>query len=306
MLYGISNALNRAIFNFQCRRVFDTPAAPLARDSDLAVLTLLQHKDVMMAALAFKSFAQHAPVGAFFIVDDGTLTQRDRGLLKEHLPGVTFLDRAAYVSPHCPTGGCWERLLAIADVSKSRYVIQLDSDTLTLAPIPEVCEAARSNTSFAISTWDDQEIEGMRERQQHAARLVAESDGKAHIQVVAEANFDKLTEFRQLRYLRGCAGFSGFGKGSVDHSFIENISAEMFSALGDRWAEWGSEQVMSNIVVANCPKALPLPHPKYCDCTRMSSEKTVFVHFIGTCRFSANIYAKHASRFLRQKSENPV
>ncbi len=57
-------------------------------------------------------------------------------------------------------------------------------------------------------------------------------------------------------------------------------------------AEWGSEQVMSNIVVANVPSAVVLPHPKYADCHKMEPGVTQFIHFIGSCRFDGGNYAR--------------
>jgi hypothetical protein len=66
----------------------------------------------------------------------------------------------------------------------------------------------------------------------------------------------------------------------------------MRAAIGDRWHEWGSEQVMSNIVIANIPGAIVLPHPKYADCHKMKQGVTEFIHFIGSCRFDGGNYAR--------------
>ena len=65
----------------------------------------------------------------------------------------------------------------------------------------------------------------------------------------------------------------------------------MASLLGVRWAEWGSEQVMSNIAVANSPRVTVLPHPRYCDCQHITID-TAFIHFIGDCRFQGDTYRK--------------
>jgi hypothetical protein len=65
----------------------------------------------------------------------------------------------------------------------------------------------------------------------------------------------------------------------------------MHAAIGGRWSEWGSEQVMSNIVVANIERAIVLPHPKYADCHKMQQGVTEFIHFIGSCRFDDGNYA---------------
>jgi hypothetical protein len=49
---------------------------------------------------------------------------------------------------------------------------------------------------------------------------------------------------------------------------------------------------MSNILVANAPGAVVLPHPKYADCRKMKLDSTAFVHFIGSCRFEGGVYAR--------------
>ena len=72
----------------------------------------------------------------------------------------------------------------------------------------------------------------------------------------------------------------------------------MQAAIGAKWSEWGSEQVMSNIVVANIPGAIVLPHPKYADCHKMQSEVTEFIHFIGNCRFDDGNYARLGAQVI--------
>jgi hypothetical protein len=143
----------------------------------------------------------------------------------------------------------------------------------------------------------------MASRQSEAAVHLRKSITPPHIQLVAEANFNKLKRFNELRYVRGCAGFSGFAKGSFSRDFVEEISSQMSDALGDRWQEWGSEQVMSNIVVANTPDCRVLPHPKYSDCIKMRLPETVFIHFIGSCRFNNGNYARLGKVLIQELVE---
>ena len=257
---------------------------------NLALLSQLQHKDVLMFLLAAKSLAEQVRPRAVFVLNDGSLSEEDRVLLGAHIPGVTILELPQFRSAECPIGGCWERLLAIAELVEHYYVIQLDSDTLSVGPIDEVRDCVRGQTAFAIGTWDNQECESMREQWETAVGL--KPDSGAHVQLVAEANFHKLRDFETLRYIRGCAGFAGFPRRSFTRGFVEKISREMRAAIGDKWAEWGSEQVMSNIVVANIPGAVVLPHPKYADCQKMRLGETAFIHFIGSCRFKGGTYAR--------------
>jgi hypothetical protein len=290
MLYGVKDRLRRLRFARDCSGVLHT--APVAFDSGsgLVVLSQIQHKDVLMFLLALKSFARYVAPARVYVVDDGSLTASDRARLSDHIPGVTLLDRGAFCSARCPQGGTWERLLAIAALVRDHYVVQLDSDTLTVGAIDDVRDCVLSGTAFALGTWDRQSIETMRERCATARALMGKAN--EHVQLVAEAHFDRLERFEALSYVRGCSGFAGFPRASFDRSFVESTSDQMRAAIGDKWSEWGSEQVMSNIVLANIPNAIVLPHPKYADCHKMKPGITEFVHFIGSCRFEGDRYAR--------------
>ena len=300
MFYKLKDQYRRFRFGQACQSILSTPPCNVTSGGSVALLSQLQHKDVVLALIAIKSFVARVPIGAIYVLNDGSLTADDLALLKDHFPAVAVLELAEFRGHALPTGGTWERLTAISEVVKDRYVIQLDSDTLTLAAVPEVTACLDRNSSFVIGTWDRQEFETMSSRQHQAATLVARGTGKVHIQLAAEANFDKLERFAELQYVRGCAGFSGFGRESFDRSLLEEISSQMLHALGDRWREWGSEQVMSNIVVANSALRQVLPHPRYCDCTKIIEKETIFIHFIGSCRFDRGIYATKARAIIAE------
>jgi hypothetical protein len=298
MFYRLKDKLRRLRFARASRFILASPRVAVSPGSAVALFTQLQHKDVLLALCALKSFTLRVPVGAFHILNDGSLSAADLALLDAHFENLVFHDMAAARSEACPVGGCWERLLTIAELVKTHYVIQLDSDTLTLDALPEIIDCIDANRSFVIGTWDDQDFESMAARAEMAARVKAENKTQTHIQLLAESSFKQLDGFEALRYVRGCAGFSGFGRGSFERGFVESISRQMLTILGDRWREWGSEQVMSNIVVANSAINAVLPHPRYCDCTRIQPGTTAFVHFIGACRFDGGVYADHARRVL--------
>ena len=297
MFYQLKDRLNRLRFAAQCGDIYKTPPLRLDAKSPLTVLSQLQHKDLLLYLWAVKSFALRLPIGQVLVVNDGTLTRGDRETLQRHIPGVRLIEINNIHTSPCPRGGTWERLLSIADSVGDRYIIQLDSDTLALSTLPEIENCISEGRSFVIGTWDRQEFEPMVERQKRAMAEVAK--GNHHVQVMAESNFDKLSGFTDMKYVRGCSGFSGFAPGSFTRGFVEDISRQMESALGKKWHEWGSEQVMSNIVVANSPQAAVLPHPKYADCTKMRPSETVFVHFIGTCRFKNGYYEQLARAMSR-------
>jgi len=296
MFYRLKDRVRRFRFAGECKGVLHTAPVVLDPLSGLALLSQLQHKDVLMYLIALKSFTQQISPRAVHVVNDGSLTRDDCALLKEHVPGLTLIELSAFRSPACPSGGTWERLLAISSLVDDHYVIQIDSDTLTRGPIVEVRDCIANETAFVIGTWDNQNIETMRERSETAKGLAP--GGRGHVQVVAEASFDKLDDFGALRYVRGCSGFAGFPRKSFTRGFVEGISAQMRAAIGGKWLEWGSEQVMSNIVVANIQDAVVLPHPKYADCQKMRPDVTQFIHFIGSCRFIGGTYARLGARVI--------
>jgi hypothetical protein len=260
------------------------------------VLSQVQHKDVLLLLLAVKSFARQVRPRTVCVLNDGSLSANDRAVLREHIPGVNLLELAEFRSAICPRGGTWERLLAIASLVRDHYVIQLDSDTLTIGLIEEVRHCIERQSAFALGTWNNQKIETMRKRCETARKLAHQTD--SHVQVVAEANLDKLDDFESLRYVRGCSGFAGFARQSFTRELVEEISGQMQAAIGAKWSEWGSEQVMSNIVIANIPNAIVLPHPKYADCHKMQPAVTEFIHFIGSCRFDDGNYARLGAQLI--------
>lgn len=290
MFYQLKDRLKRRKFNQHAKAILTTPPVVTSSSATASVLTQLQHKDVLMFLVALKSFAQQIQLNTVFILSDGTLTQKDKALLNENISSVEFIELSEVSNEKCPHGACWERLLAIAERNIDNYIIQLDSDTVTLDTLNEVTELIKDNRSFVIGTWDGQDIEPMRTNAERVMKNVNPTQD-SHVQMLSEVTFLQLPNCDDLNYVRGCAGFSGFAKGSIDLSFIENISMSMEGLIGNKWHEWGSEQVMSNIVVANTPEAAVLPHPKYCDCTKINATETHFIHYVGSCRFTTEHYA---------------
>lgn len=305
MFYQLKDRLNRWKFDRVARAILKTPALSMQEEAEVSVLTQLQHKDLLMFLVALKSFANQIPLRKVFILSDGSLTATDKSTLSKHIQAVEFLELNDVSNKHCPQGGCWERLLAIAERVSDHYLIQLDSDTLTLGSIEEVANLVRNNRSFVIGTWDNQTIEPMKTCSKRVIKNV-NPQPDAHVQMVAEAAFLKLDDCENLNYVRGCAGFSGFSKGSFSPKTVEDFSRNMEALIGSKWHEWGAEQTMSNVIIANTPEAAVLPHPKYCDCTKIDSQKTNFIHFVGSCRFSTNKYANTASIAINMLNKKDV
>lgn len=297
MFYGVKDRFNRAIFGYLTRGIFDTQPVQLNPASPAVVLTQLQHKDVQMFLLALKSFSKYVPICRVYILSDGSVTERDVQTLKSHIPELNFYQLEDFRSTKCPSGACWERILTIAELVKRHYVIQLDGDTLTMDEVPEVVNAIAKGVSFTLGTQDDQVISAMELRCVEAKRTLLKTN-TPHVQLISEASFSGLQHYQSMKYVKGCAGFAGFARNSFTREQVESISAEVEGLIGKRWHEWGSEQVMSNVIVSNINGAIVLPHPKFSSCEQLDYLLPAFIHFIGYCRFLKGRYARLARQVL--------
>jgi hypothetical protein len=268
-----------------CRRVLDLPRLTI-REAPLSFVSMVSHRDLVMYLVAIRSLYAQIGEGSITVIDDGSLTAADIELLQRSLSDPHIIRADRIDTGACPRGGTWERPLHILDLSSSRYVIQIDSDTLTLAPVSEVIDAYRINRSFTLATH-----EGQRPLTLDEASRAAPRSPSQHVQIVAESGLAKLRGFSQYRYVRGCSAFAGFGKGAFSRERAERFSLAISDLIGTRWREWGSEQVTSNLAVASSPNPLILPHPKYATYTpRLDVDNSVFLHFMGTYRFRSSVY----------------
>jgi hypothetical protein len=99
-----------------------------------------------------------------------------------------------------------------------------------------------------------------------------------------------------VHYVRGCAGFAGFVPGGLGRQVADAFSREARAMLGDaKWAQWGSEQVMSNVIIANEGEPLLLAYDRYMNYWgEPSLGRASFAHFLGTCRFDRGMYRQAA------------
>ncbi|PWS39213.1 hypothetical protein DFH01_08245 [Falsiroseomonas bella] len=256
-----------------------------------------------MYLLAIKSFYRYIPGGEIVVLDDGSLTGADRQLLAAHLPDATVTPLADIATAPCPRGGCWERLLYILDRSDNNYVIQLDSDVLASDPIPEVTDAIARNTSFTLNSGGGMGIETL---EQAAARVAGYSE--EHLQPAAEQKLPLLPpEAGGRLYVRGSAGFAGFARGRHARGQAEAFSVAMQALLGSRWAEWGSEQIASNYLIANSPGGAVLTWPTYaCFEPNLDPALSRLLHFVGSWRFDRGVYASRARRLISELERETV
>jgi len=300
MLFTYKRKAETAWFRFNTRDIFKT--APLICDSEGGAVFVSQvcHRDVAMYLVALKSFGRHVRPNKVVVLDDTSLTQVDKEILRDHVHSIEVIPITAVNNEKCPKGGCWERLLFISDCVPTSYVVQVDSDTVTVKAPAVIGDHIKSNISFTLGEWRRQNIVCARE----TADLVRQQveAGSTHVQMVSESNLHRLAYDHEVRYVRGSAGFAGFAKDSFSRSDVERFSQGMANLIGEKkWSEWGSEQVTSNFIVANSENAQVLPFPEYCfHAPGTDVESAIFVHFIGSHRFHGGRYARMARQVVSQ------
>lgn len=288
-------------FNRSCAAI--TGSTPLQAGSiDFAITSQLQHKDVIPYLVALKSFCHFCVTPKeVHIVNDGTLTENDIALLKRQIPMLKLIDITDVDTGSCPRGGTWERLAYISQLSQRIYTLQMDADTLTRAPLSEVIDCIQEGRSFILGTDTGNIVEGFHTGErlgsfQEAADF-ANQVSHSHIQLRTERAMPKL-DMKQQYYMRGCSGFAGFAKGVIDWSVAEEFSAQMRKLLDDgeeSWKIWGTEQITSNFLLSNTPNPFVLVEPKYLNSLRHKvTEDVNFLHFLGTYRFSDDVYRRQA------------
>jgi len=282
-----------------CRAVLSTPPARV-REDGVVIFSMIGTKVLLPYLVAAKSFQAQLGCGRFAILDDGTLTAADKAVLAHHLGNPSITPIASVDTGPCPRGGTWERLLTILDLRQSEYVIQIDSDVVALGQVSEVAAAIDAGRSFTLRGEASSEI--------LPAAAIAEwarqktDQGRQHVQSAIEQAMDQVSIPGRptINYVRGCSGFAGFAPGGEGRALAEAFSQEAQRLLGaDYWAEWGSEQVTSNFVVANEVDALLLPYERYLNFWNDPiGPDAGLVHFIGTFRYHRGAYLAAARRAI--------
>lgn len=294
MLHDLTQRFNRWRFYRAARGI--TAVDPIhARDDAVRIVSSVSHLDLYMYLVALKTFQRFVPRGRPWILDDGSLSPDDIAVLRDHAnpAEIVRLDDVAYGGG--TKGVRWGILLTMADLAQDNYVLQLDSDTVTVADLPHVEEAIRRQRSFTLGTAMGTEIVPARRASDNVRDIVSN-----HVQVVAEQAFERLSDVDRLKYVRGNSGLVGIGKGAISRASVEHFLQEMSSVLGQKWRERGSFQVASNFTVANAADAFVLPLDEYRYYTPGADLGGArFIHFIGNSRFADDSYLKVAQSAVR-------
>lgn len=287
-----------------CQRLYQQGIADIANTAPLQVgaipytlLSMVQHRDVLPYLVALKSFHAHLPPQRIIVVCDPSITPDDKALMRRHVPHLVLRDAVEFIHVQIPRGGTWERLYAISEYACDGYVVQLDADTLSLGPMPEVRDAIAQGCGFVIGESVDQTVEELETTAQRARPWLVPLTSETHIQAIVEADMADAGLAEGERYVRGCSGFTGFPRDPGMRQRLLAFSARMQQRHGARWADWGTEQITSNYLVANAHGTRVLPFPRYGTPDEVAAD-TVFLHFIGYLRFINRRYERFSRRAI--------
>jgi len=293
--------LRERLYIHQVRGVLDTP--PLVpRDDGVIVYSMIGTKVLLPYLVAVKSLHHFLRRGRVVILDDGTLTDADKAVLAHHLGKPEILSTAKVDTHGCPTYSSWKRLFALLELRRENYVIQLDSDTVTIGDVPLVTELVDRKTSFILRGEDGVAFTDPATIARQARAYALAPGEKAHVQLAMEAEMDRVSipGHDKLRYVRGCAGFAGFAPDPGGSRLAEQFSAEASRLLGfDHWSRWGSEQVTSNFLISNEAGSQLLPYDQYCNFWNEPFGPDMrFIHFIGTYRYHGGVYGRVSRQMI--------
>ena len=297
MLYRVRDAAGRAVFNKAAAGVLAAPPVEVRGEDRLAIVSQLRSKDLLPWLVAIKSLYARLGRGGVIVVDDGSLTPSDRAVITDHVVGAEVMPLSAGRVPGLPEGGTWERLCVIAREARERYVMQLDADTVTVGRLDAVAALIDANRPFAIADAGSPGPCGFAAFSDfHKARGVPPSE---HIQIAAEMALDTVGLPTQRLYLRGSSAFAGFPAGADVLPLLHEFHDAMSARLGERWREWGSEQVASNYAVANIGEAALLTPPTFANHNPNTDVQAAsLLHFYGTFRHYRGRYAAAAKRAI--------
>ncbi|MBE0657547.1 MAG: hypothetical protein IH602_07640 [Bryobacteraceae bacterium] len=295
MFFRLRRRLNYSKFDSQTRGVLETP--PIAyQDAPLAIVSMVSNLDPQMYIIAVKALYRRLGRGKIVAIVDADMPESKRALIRKHLVKVEFVHLEDINPGKCQRGGTWERVWYCVNRSAKEYVIQIDADTFCTGGIDEVLECVEANRAFTLS-------EGLPIRPLGEWAEIYKQKPGNHIVQTFEERAGEYPDRERLLYVRGSSGFAGFAKGGYDTARLEEFHEIMQGIHGERWKEWGTEQIASNYVAANSPDSLALPNPKYS--TYMGGplpEPSSLIHFIGTYRFKDGIFSGLCNREISQFS----
>jgi len=296
MFYELKKNLRKTFFDINVSDIFNTPPIICSDIASFSILSQIRPSDIKSYLLAIKSFSYYLKPSSIYVVGD-RFTESDWKTLDQHIDNLIRIPIETVNTMACPHGGTWERIFSILELTHKHYIIQIDSDTLTMLYPTEIAECINLNVNFTLGTSLGQNFSTCVE----ASNFASQFNEDTHVQTVSEKALASLDNSDNLLYVRGCSGLSGFAHNDVTTNDAEYFSTSMEKIIGSsKWKEWGSEQITSNFLISNSKNKMVLPWPKYCNFNPDNiSKNSTFIHFIGNTRYALGTYRKYSKKIIK-------
>jgi hypothetical protein len=277
--------------------ILETPPIQ-PRIDGLVIFSMIGTSSVLPYLVAVKSLWQQLQRGRIAILDDGSLTAQDRAILAQHCGDPQILRLQDIPMGDFPTGGTWERLLTVLDHRAGEYWLQLDCNTVTLGPLPEVERALSANRSFILLDGENAPTEPV-DLTSSAKTCLA--DGKSSI---IETALGRMAPGLGWKYIRGSSGFAGFAAGNAGRELAAAFLARLKNLIGEDDASVrGAERVASSFLIANEGAPVCLPHKNYATYAGEPwPEACQFLHFTDDYRHENGAFIEASQRAIGQIS----
>jgi hypothetical protein len=294
MFYDLKRRGYRWKFEWSIRAILDTPPLRLIQ-APWTIVSMVGETDVNMYILAIKSFYFRLGSGKVIAIISKKMNEKEIEKLKYHIIGIEIQIIEQINVGNFQRGGCWERLVYILDRAKNEFVIQIDSDTVTIGDnVVEIKERINANASFAYVDRN-RPITSL-----SAASAESKLSKSNYVGLVLERSFENWPNADRLRYCRGSAAIAGFARNTEGIELLEGFYSNMKASLGQRHQQWGTEQCASNFIIANASTVSMLPFPEYSTYPGVGTDTNVkMFHMLGSVRYADGYYAKKGKEIIK-------
>lgn len=271
-LRGIGPILNKYGDGILFRAVIDTPPIAANPEAETGIHTAVPHRYLYAYLTAIKSFLRYYADIAVYVHDDGSLHEKDKDLIRTHVPGAQVIDRVWADQEFTDRVGdeflmkvrkSYTSYLKLFDptlVSTRRRIIIVDTDVLFLACPSAVIEWAIQGGS----PWYHKS-----EPWKRKSPIADKASGKlssnptaspVHIQQLVVRSIPKINQRldKQFSFVPGFnSGLIGYAHGTVRYDELKELLMHLYDMFGDRIFRWGGR--------TDCP----WPHTlrTKCNCT---------------------------------------
>lgn len=317
-LRGLGPFLNKYGDSVFFRGVLRTPPLETNPSAQTSIHSAVPHRYVLAYLTAMKSYLRYSSDVMVFVHDDGSLTEEDKLLIRDHIRGVRVIDRGWADAGFRDRSGddflagvrsSYTSYLKLFDptwVSDKDRLIVVDTDVLFLGKPAMIVEWTKTggqawyHRSLPWTKPASNDGPGAR-----AASHQPPSGGGTHIQQAVLARLPSINEDlgRHYQFGRGFnSGFIGYDRGMVDYGELGILLRHLHAKFGTKIFRWGSEQTVHGLVLCG-QGAKPLPAEEYMVFTKLSykaAKSATFVHFIGPFRFYRMLYPRLGARLIRE------